>query len=796
MSNFEHQESIFHLLLCIFSEKITGCLNLELDNTEIMEVWIDQGEIVTVTKNNYTLKQLIIKYSNFTERKINLISKDFEKQTIASHPKPFGYYLARLYDIDAEIIEQIFHDQITYLRKNLDFNLNYSFYTFENNLSFPFQEMTGLAQQIDDLLLDIFNHELDLKEWYLNYPASCFCLELNYSENSFIQKNKLSQLDQEVLKYADEKSTLNDISKTANISLAQVQKSAFILNYFGFIEYVLSPYERAKFSQNLFHNGEVRKDIIFDFRKNKYEKNLLIPPVVFLVTIIGLFLGVFQLLEFKVIDLFFLKHQEIKDTRITLVTVDDNDLEQIGKYPISDGTIAQALKIIKEHNPRVIGLNMYRNLSIEPGTKELAKIFQTTNNLIGVEKVIEPPINPNKILQKADRISFADLIVDSDGFIRRTLFSLEKDNQIKESFGTSLALFYLSPESISFKLKGNQYYLGQGIISPLLKSSGGYWNSNLGGYQIMLNYRGGIDKFNQITFSQILAKKFDFSLIKDKIIIVGSLSDADQDTFFTPESKNSQGVQGIPGIVIHANHVSQLVSSALDGRPLLKPRSKIEEMVFIFLVTVFAIVLCFALVNILVKFEDILPSWSLYLIIPLLMTIGILVCNYILFLQGWWLPTVSTVLSASISSVMLLNYLHDKSKHRMFFDLETSLPNRHFLKIFLTEIPKDKLSEDNHILVISIDEFGKYCNDYSKEVVGAALKNIAKILCEIVENGDLVCRYNQSTFMLYFAKKDVENISKLGKILEKQLHKLAIPFENSKEGLLKISSFTNPVSDI
>ena len=653
-----------------------------------------------------------------------------------------------------------------------------------------------MAQQIDDLLLDIFNYELDLKEWYLNYPASCFCLELNYSGNFFIQEDKLSKLDQEVLKCADEKSTLNDISKNTNISLAQVQKSAFILNYFGFVEYVLSPYERAKFSQNLFHNGEVRRDIIFDFRKSKNEKTLLIPPVIFLVTIIGLFFGVFQLWEFKVIDLFFLQHQETKDTRITLVTLDDNDLEQIGKYPIPDGIIAQTLSVIKEHNPRVIGLDMYRNLSIEPGTKELSRILKTTNNLIGVEKVIEPPIKPNKILQQADRISFADLLIDYDGFIRRILFSLEKDNQIKESFGTSLAFFYLSKESIAFKLKENQYYVGQATISPLLESTGGYWNGNLGGYQIILNYRGGIDKFNQITFSQILSNKFDFSLIKDKIVIIGSLSDADQDTFFTPESKNSQGIQGIPGIVIHANHVSQLVSSALDGRPLLKPRSKIEEMVFIFLVTVFAILLCFILVNILVKFEDIIPSWSLYLIIPLLITVAILVCNYILFLQGWWLPTVSTVISSSISSIMLLNYLHEKSKHRMFFDLETSLPNQHFFKIFLTEIPKDKLSEDNHILVISIDEFSKYCNNYSKEVVRAAIKNIAKILCDIVEDGDLVCRYNQSTFMLYFAKKDVESICNLGKTLEKQLYELAIPFANSQEGLLKISSFTNPVCDI
>ena len=50
--------------------------------------------------------------------------------------------------------------------------------------------------------------------------------------------------------------------------------------------------------------------------------------------------------------------------------------------------------------------------------------------------------------------------------------------------------------------------------------------------------------------------------------------------------------------------------------------------------------------------------------------------------------------------------------------------------------------------------------------------------------------------MLYFAAKDTETISTLGNNLEKKVQELAIPFENSQEGLLTISTFTNPVSDI
>ena len=65
-----------------------------------------------------------------------------------------------------------------------------------------------------------------------------------------------------------------------------------------------------------------------------------------------------------------------------------------------------------------------------------------------------------------------------------------------------------------------------------------------------------------------------------------------------------------------------------------------------------------------------------------------------------------------------------------------------------------------------------------------------------MKSEDFVCRYNQNIFMLYFAEKDIKSLSGLGELLEKKVYELAIPFENSQRGLLTISTFTNPVSDI
>ena len=796
MVKLEHQDSIFHSLLLIFRGKLTGCFDVILPDTQIVKIWIYQGKIISTSSKYLSLKRILNRESELGIQKINLIFKEFQKPTTSVDPKPIGYYLETIYDVDSDIIDYIFNCQIATLKEVANLNVRYYFHPLESKHDFPLQEMTGYHQEIDDLLLDILNYELDLSEWYLDYPANCFCLELNPSNKFHIPKDKLNNLDCDVLDLADEKTTLNEISKLLDVPLRKVQKSAFILNSFGFVEYILSPRERAKFNKNLFNDGQIKDEIFSNKYRSKKKKSILISPVIFICTIMGVFWGIFQPLEFKIIDLFFTQHQEQKDSRITLVTIDDQDLDTIGKYPIPDGMIAQAINNLNVYEPRVIGLDMYRNLSIEPGTQELSEIFKNTANLIGVEKISEPPIKPNQILEQADQVSFADVIFDSDGFVRRALFSLEKDNVVKEAFGTSLAFIYLSYEEVDFALEGNNYYIGNAKISPLTESTGGYWKRSLGGYQMLINYRGGIDNFNKISLNDVLSNKFDSSLIKDKIIIIGSISDAEKDIFMTPESRKNQGIKATPGIVIHANHVSQLISASLEGRPLLNPRSKIEEIIFIFVVTIVIIVISFACLHILVKLDEIIPYWILYIAIPLLSIFGVIYLNYTLFLQGWWLPSISTIFSSSISAIALIDFLYKQSKNRIFFDPVTSLPNRDCFKLLLNKSLNSTLNEEKHLLVIEIDKFSEFHEKNSPLIINAVLKKISKIIFDTLENRDFACRYNQSVFMLYYTDKNSQEIAQLGEILEKKLDELAIPFEDSPSGLLQISSFTTLVNDI
>ncbi|MCL1469606.1 CHASE2 domain-containing protein [Argonema antarcticum] len=59
------------------------------------------------------------------------------------------------------------------------------------------------------------------------------------------------------------------------------------------------------------------------------------------------------------------------------------------QWPFSDDILARLIQEIKKHNPKAIGLDLDRNLPVEPGYDRLVKLYRTPPNLIGIQKAIE-----------------------------------------------------------------------------------------------------------------------------------------------------------------------------------------------------------------------------------------------------------------------------------------------------------------------------------------------------------------------------------------------------------------------
>jgi CHASE2 domain-containing sensor protein/two-component sensor histidine kinase len=382
-------------------------------------------------------------------------------------------------------------------------------------------------------------------------------------------------------------------------------------------------------------------------------------------------MGIFQPLELSIYDLFFQwRPIEPIDERIVIVAINEADIQKFG-YPIDDETLTKALNLIKQQQPRVIGLDIYRDLPVPKigGDKyqELVKVFKSTPNLIGIRKVIAnregDGVDASPILEQLNQVAANDFPPDSDGKIRRVLLSL-KDSQGKTvtSLSAALAIKYLKKENISIEVldpKIPKYKLGKAIFTPMEENDGGYVRQKLGGYQILSNFRNFQDGFRSVSLTQILRGDIPQDIFRDRLVLIGITAESNTDYFITPYNSTTLG-NSFPvtsGVTLHANITSQLIANALDDRPVLRVWSKPVESLWIALWVSVGTLLCWRLCYTRPKkqskFTFRIP-WTVLAIAGL--GLSLFITSYILFLLGWWIPVVPSLFALFGSAIAITGY--------------------------------------------------------------------------------------------------------------------------------------------
>ncbi len=386
----------------------------------------------------------------------------------------------------------------------------------------------------------------------------------------------------------------------------------------------------------------------------------LIAPSVAVVVIAGSVSGLLQLMEWATLDQFFrLRPPEPIEPRIVIVTIDEPDIKYVAQWPMPDMAMARLLKNISAQKPRGIGLDIYRDLVVEPGHQELVSVFKSTPNVIGIEKVAGSPVDPPPTLDESDQVAAADLILDADGKVRRGLILVNNsEGKSRQSLGVKLALMYLEAEGISLRVIDGEkkiYGLGEAVFVPLTGKEVGYMTKDTGGYQILLNFRGGTDRFTTISMTDVLENRIPPDLMRDRIVFIGAIAHSLQDIFQTPYSNTiiSAGA-ATPGVVIHANLTSQILNAALEGRPMMRAWSKKYAGIWIIFCSFISAISCglFLLkneVNKLAFFQVTIGS-------ILLEIIGLLLISYLAFLSGLLIPPFSPILAAIASTILTANY--------------------------------------------------------------------------------------------------------------------------------------------
>lgn len=515
---------------------------------------------------------------------------------------------------------------------------------------------------------------------------------------------------------------------------------------------------------------------------------LAIAPSVAGLVIAGSLTGIYQTLEWSVVDQWFrTRSSEARDTRIVVIEVGESDIRELGKWPMSDGTMAELLTIVKQQQPRVIGLDFYRDLKqgdLEE-QKQLEEIFRTTPNLIGVEKAIDEQVKPSPILKEVGQVAMADFVLDSDGKARRALILAGFDNgEVGFSLGTLTALMYLEQDNIFLKdgAKTSEKTLGTATISALKSNSAGYINADSDGFQTLINYRGGADSFIRTSLTEVLAGKIPDDIFRDRLVLIGATAISLNDFFYTPYSSRSQVSQRMPGVYVHGNIASQLISTAVDGRKMLGGISESGEWLWILGWSFVGGGLSLVLFRMNLLQKDSFTSIKLT-VLGIVIPVGILLTSsYLLFLAGYWLPTIAPLLALVGANLVATGFYYQNQKRIAFTDGLTKIANRRFFDHFMeqewSKCQRD--SQDLAIILCDVDFFKIYNDTYGHQEGDNCLQKVALALSNSVRGNDLAARYGGEEFIVVLPDSNTETAKVVAKRIRSKLKAMQIPHEGSK----------------
>lgn len=307
-------------------------------------------------------------------------------------------------------------------------------------------------------------------------------------------------------------------------------------------------------------------------------------------------MGGFQAWELRAYDRLLLQRlPQVTPQRILVIEATEDDVNRYG-YPLPDDVLAAAIDRLEPYNPSVIGLDIFRD-RIDPNSSLQAQLAEQ-DNLVGLcsaqiarneaqSGIAPPPQLPS------DRLGFSNVLEDHDGILRRQLLFMEPetDDPCATSFslGALLAIQHLyttaniQPEN----LPSDHLQLGKTQLVPLAANSGPYHNLDHWGFQILLNYADPDQFMQRVTLSDVVSDDFSLqdpmgnpiSSLQQYVVLIGMSAPVSNPTdyFTTPAGAQAWPRERIPGVILQAQMINQLLTAGLDGRAPINTWSKWAE---------------------------------------------------------------------------------------------------------------------------------------------------------------------------------------------------------------------------
>jgi CHASE2 domain-containing sensor protein len=340
--------------------------------------------------------------------------------------------------------------------------------------------------------------------------------------------------------------------------------------------------------------------------RSKRSRTVLLSPIA-LVLVNLLVYPWLQSGELRLYDQFMrLRPDEDRDNRLLVIEItqtdiakySDSDKVRLDRASLPEEAYEVLFKRLEDYDPVTVGLDIYRESAVVGEFEYLKSKLGSNPDLIVICNVPGETEQGNRpppeVQNQQSRIGFSDLSPDTNNVIRRQrLWMKAADTRVTNdicltnyAFSLQLARRYLEKsQGINFKeLDGGyqrRFYLGNTELTALRESApGGYEDVDPGGYQVLLNYRrfqGSPKNFVQrLSLEEFLAKPVTES-DKQRLILIGVVDPPNKgdNKWLTPYGYNTRE-DTLPGVLIHAQITSQILSAVLDRRPFIRPSSDLE----------------------------------------------------------------------------------------------------------------------------------------------------------------------------------------------------------------------------
>lgn len=342
-------------------------------------------------------------------------------------------------------------------------------------------------------------------------------------------------------------------------------------------------------------------------------------------------------------------HPPDPDHSVSILLFQESDFSDplVGGYPLSDGTLARLLAILRSGQPSAIGMDLYRNLPIPADRSErtlLSSAGAWEDPVFWIYKFGQSPRGvppPEELRERPERLGLNDvpLELNEDGIPRRLFLYLDDGQTAQPSLALQLALRKLQEEGVTPQDEAGWLRLGHAHYPAVFSRTGPMRRFDDRGYQVLMDYCGPA-RLPTFRALDLLSGRLPPSTFHHQVVLVGTDAESLRDFFVTPRRVIVSGAEW------HGLAVEQLLAQARGDRPVVRWPEPFWQILWLAFWCFLGAISSLG-VNAWWRF------WARLAWLPVLLSASLLA----MAAAGWWMPSVSPALGA-LGAASLTGFLH------------------------------------------------------------------------------------------------------------------------------------------